>query len=87
VEAFQGIDPTYINQRLHALQEDVQRADERLAELRVAFGTPALASLADWGSMTLAEQRSILRAVIKRIIVVPGRGTLDQRVTIEPFEE
>jgi hypothetical protein len=69
------------------MRADAEAARERLEELRAAFGTPALASLADWDDMTLAEQRSILRVFIKRIVIIPGRGTLDQRVTIEPFEE
>jgi hypothetical protein len=73
---------------LLALRDEYEVARERLEELRAAFGTPALASLGDWGEMTLAERRAILRVFIKRIVVAPGRGkTIDQRITLETFEE
>jgi DNA invertase Pin-like site-specific DNA recombinase len=88
VAAFDGMgDVAAIRAKLLGMRADAEAARERLEELRAAFGTPALASLADWDDMTLAEQRSILRVFIKRIVIIPGRGTLDQRVTIEPFEE
>lgn len=88
VEAFDGMDDvSAIRAKLLAMRAEYEAARERLQELRVAFGTTALASLADWNDMTLAEQRAVLRAVIKRITVMPGRGTPQQRITIETFEE
>jgi len=88
VQAFDGLgDVSAVQAKLRDMQADYDAARERLEELRAAFGTPALASLTDWDDMTLAERRAILRVVIKRITVSPGRGRLDQRVAIEPFEE
>lgn|SRR5215831_2455195 len=88
VNAFDGLDDVPATRtKLLEMKADYEAARERLNELRAAFGTPALASLADWDSMTLAEQRAVLRAVVRRIIVAPGRGTPAQRVTIEFFEE
>jgi DNA invertase Pin-like site-specific DNA recombinase len=88
VAAFDGLgDVAAIQAKLREMKVDYEAARERLEELRAAFGTPAVASMADWADMTLTEQRSLLRAFIKRIVIVPGRGTLAQRVTIEPFEE
>lgn len=88
VAAFDGLgDVVAIRAKLLELQADLEQARERLEELRAAFGTPALASLADWVDMTLAEQRALLRVFIKRIVVVPGRATPERRITIEPFEE
>ena len=69
------------------MRDDFEHARERLEELRAAFGTPAMTSLTDWDRLTLAEQRSVLRVFIRDIIITPGRGTLEQRVTIQPFEE
>jgi site-specific DNA recombinase len=88
VAAFDGLDDVAATHaKLLEMRSDYEAACERREELRAAFGTAALASLADWGKMTLAEQRSILRVFIKRIAIAPGRGTPEQRITIEPFEE
>ena len=36
----------------------------------------------DWDVLTLDERRDLIRAVVDRAVVVPGRG--DSRVTVEP---
>lgn len=88
VATFDGMgDVAAIRAKLLEMRADADAARERLEELRAAFGTPALASLADWDDMTLAEQRSILRVFIKRIEIAPGRGAPSSRITLKPFEE
>jgi DNA invertase Pin-like site-specific DNA recombinase len=88
VKAFDGMDDVpATREKLLEFRAEHAAALERLQELRAAFGTPALASLGDWLQMTISEQRSVLRVFIKRILVRPGRGAIEERVTIEPFEE
>jgi DNA invertase Pin-like site-specific DNA recombinase len=88
VAAFDGLGEVEATRaKLLALRDDHEHARERLASLTAAFGTSAMTSLGDWDDLTLAEQRSILRAFIKRITIAPGRASPEQRITIEPFEK
>jgi site-specific DNA recombinase len=78
--------------------EDEQAAQERLAELRLARddardeaerlrGTRASFTLdvaTGWDRLTVAEQRSIIGAVVKTVLVFPGRGA--DRIAIEFIE-
>jgi site-specific DNA recombinase len=82
--------------RTFAGLEDEQAARERLQELRaardqsrerhdelLAASAPAITvSAGDWDLLTLEERRALIRAVIERAVVAPGRGA--DRISIEP---
>jgi hypothetical protein len=68
-------------ERLTELREcrDVAREHaERLRGLRSAL---VVSASTDWESLSIAGRRGLIRAVIARVLVAPGRGT--GRVTIE----
>jgi DNA invertase Pin-like site-specific DNA recombinase len=68
-------------ERLAELRQcrDVAREHaERLRGLRSAL---VVSASADWEVLTIAERRGLIRAVIARVLVAPGRGA--GRVTIE----
>ena len=76
VRAFSGLeDVEAARQRLLELREARDAARERLARLRAA-AQPALTVSAsgDWDLLTLDEQRDLIRAVVDRAVVLPGRG-------------
>jgi site-specific DNA recombinase len=84
VQAFTGLeDVTSARERLLELRDRRDRARERLAELRAA-AAPAVTINAgsDWTMLTLEKQRALVRAVIDRVTVAPGRGT--GRITVQP---
>lgn len=76
--------------------EDEQAARERLQELRaardqardrhdelLAASAPAITvSAGDWDLLTLDERRALIRAVVERAVVRPGRGP--DRIAVEP---
>ena len=82
--------------RTFAGLEDEQAARERLQELRaardqarerhddlLAASAPAITvSAGDWDLLTLDERRALIRAVVDRAVVRPGRGP--DRISIEP---
>lgn len=82
--------------RTFAGLEDEQAARERLQELRtardqardrhdelLAASAPAISvSAGDWDLLTLEERRALIRAVVERAVVSPGRGS--NRITVEP---
>ena len=92
IVAFTGIDAATVNARLTELQGDVQAADERLRQLRAAVA-PALHvnAAADWDTLSVDGQRALIRAVLERVAVRPGRVSGSaasrgaERITIEPF--
>jgi site-specific DNA recombinase len=79
--------------------EDEQAAREQLQELRdardrardhhdvlLAASEPAVTiSAGDWELLTLEDRRALIRAVLERVVVAPGRG--GDRVTIAPRGE
>jgi DNA invertase Pin-like site-specific DNA recombinase len=85
--------------RTFAGLEEEQAARERLQELRdardqardlhddlLAASAPAITVRAgDWDLLTLEERRALIRAVIDRAVVGPGRGA--ERITVEPRGE
>ena len=84
VRAFSGLDDVEAARaRLLELREARDEARERLARLRAA-AQPALTVSAsgDWDLLTLGEQRDLIRAVVDRAVVVPGRGA--GRITVKP---
>jgi site-specific DNA recombinase len=82
--------------RTFAGLEDEQAARERLQELRaardearerhdelVAASAPAITvSAGDWNLLSVEGQRDLIRAVVERAVVSPGRGP--DRITVEP---
>lgn len=83
VEAFSGLDDVAAAQeKLRALRDERERARDRLDELRDLVAPAITVSAHDWDLLTLAEQRDLIRAVVDRVVVAPGRGA--DRVTIEP---
>jgi site-specific DNA recombinase len=85
--------------RTFAGLEEEQAARERLQELRtardeardrhdelVAASAPAISvRVGDWDLLTLEERRALIRAVVDRAVVGPGRGA--ERITVEPRGE
>ena len=87
VRAFTGLeDVDSARERLVALREARDVARDRLGELQAA-AAPAVAVTAtgDWNVLTLDEQRALIRAVVDRAVVGPGRGR--ERITVEPRGE
>ena len=83
VRAFTGLeDVDAARERLLGLREERDRARERLAELQAAAAPALTVTAGDWDMLTLEERRSLIRAVVGRAIVAPGRGR--GRITIEP---
>lgn len=65
-----------------------EQAQQRVEQLRRAFGPSATRSMAEWDRLSLAGRRDLVRALIRRIVVRPGRGmTVAERVDIQPFLE
>jgi hypothetical protein len=81
--AFGGLeDESATRERLRELREQRDTARERHDEL-VAASAPAITvSVGDWDDLTLDEQRALIRAVVGRAIVGPGRG--EDRIVVEP---
>jgi DNA invertase Pin-like site-specific DNA recombinase len=73
---------------LDEYQAKAEAAEMRVDQLRSAFGPSAVRSMTDWDKLPLAERRDLVRAIIKRILVRPGRGmSVAERVSIEAFLE
>lgn len=83
VEAFTGLeDVASARARLTALREARDEAHDRLADLSATVLPAIKLTASDWGELTLDERRDLIRAVVDRAVVVPGRGA--DRVTVEP---
>jgi PHD/YefM family antitoxin component YafN of YafNO toxin-antitoxin module len=81
VEAFTGLeDVAAAREKLQALREVRDETRERLDELQAAQAPAVTVTAADWDELTLEEQRALIRAVIDRAEVAPGRG--DERITV-----
>jgi hypothetical protein len=50
-------------------------------ELRAATAPSVTVRAGDWELLTLDERRALVRAVIERVMIAPGRGS--ERITIE----
>lgn len=66
-------------QRLRDARDAAQAALDRLPPRR----TVKLTAARDWEKLTLDEQRALVKTVIGRVTVAPGRGSVIDRVTIE----
>jgi site-specific DNA recombinase len=83
IRAFAGLeDEQAAQERLQELREARDEARERHDEL-VAASAPAITvSAGDWNLLALAEQRDLIRAVVERAVVAPGRSP--DRISVEP---
>jgi DNA invertase Pin-like site-specific DNA recombinase len=69
-------------ERLSALRQARDEAQERLEELQSTdISAFVVDANADWSLLTLEERRALIRAVVARASVAPGRGT--DRITVE----
>jgi hypothetical protein len=83
VLAFSTLDDVQVAQeRLTALREARDAARDRLDDLQASVAPTVKVTADDWEILTLGEQRDLIRSVIDRAVVAPGRG--GERVTIEP---
>jgi site-specific DNA recombinase len=82
IRTFDGLgDEPAARERLQELRDARDQARERHSEL-LAASTPAITVTADdWDALTLDEQRALIRAVVERAVVAPGRGT--DRISVE----
>jgi DNA invertase Pin-like site-specific DNA recombinase len=76
VRAFTGLeDVDAARERLTELHEKRDRTRDRLAELQdAAIPAIGITATGDWDRLTLDEQRALIRAVVDRADVSPGRG-------------
>jgi PHD/YefM family antitoxin component YafN of YafNO toxin-antitoxin module len=72
-------------ERLAELRRARDEAQDRLADLAEAAPPAVTVSAGDWNLLTLEERRALIRAVVERADVAPGRGS--DRVTVHPRSE
>jgi DNA invertase Pin-like site-specific DNA recombinase len=83
VRAFSGLDDVdSARDRLTELREARDQARDRLADVQVAAAPAVTVTAGDWDLLTLDEQRALIRAVIDRADVAPGKGP--GRITVKP---
>ena len=81
VNAFDGFDVAAVRKRMSELQSERERRLDRLAELKASAPADVTVTARDWDKLTLDEQRGLVKAVIARAVVAPGKGP--ERITIE----
>jgi DNA invertase Pin-like site-specific DNA recombinase len=83
VRAFTGLDDVdAARERLAALRDARDEARDRLHDLQASVGPVVTLTADDWDLLTFDERRSLIRAVVERAVVAPGRG--DSRIAVEP---
>lgn len=87
VRAFSGLDDVEAaRERLTELREARDQARGHLDDLRKAAGSALTMTAADdWDKLSREERRALVRAVIERVDVAPGRG--DERITIHSRQQ
>jgi site-specific DNA recombinase len=84
IRTFDGLgDEQATRERLQELREGRDRARERHDELLAASAPAVTVTAGDWNDLTLDEQRALIRAVVGRAVVRPGRGA--DRLSVELF--
>jgi len=82
IRTFVGLeDEEATRERLRELREARDQARERHDELLAASAPAITVSAGDWESLTLDERRDLIRAVVERATISPGRGI--DRISIE----
>ena len=83
ITAFEGLeDEEAARSRLQELRATRDEARDRHDELLTASAPAITVSAGDWDLLTLDERRALIRAVVDRAVVAPGRGK--DRITVEP---
>lgn len=83
IRTFDGLgDEQATRERLGELRTARDQARERHDELLAASVPAITVSAGDWDLLTLDERRALIRAVVGRAVVGPGRGS--DRITVEP---
>jgi DNA invertase Pin-like site-specific DNA recombinase len=72
-------------ERLAELRQARDEAQERLADLAEAAPPAVTVTAGDWDLLTLEERRALIRAVVERAAVAPGRRA--ERINVEPRGE
>jgi site-specific DNA recombinase len=81
LRAFDGFDEPAARQRLLELREARDAAQAHLGQLGGTRPALTIDGAEDWNRLTLAERRALIRAIVARAIVRPGRGP--DRVAVE----
>jgi DNA invertase Pin-like site-specific DNA recombinase len=87
IMAFSGLDtePAAIR-RLRELREARDAAQERYVALEAAYAeSDFAATTGPWDTLSLPEQRDLVRALIKQVLITPGRGR--QRVDVQEMPD
>lgn len=75
VEAFTGLeDVPATREKLQSLRETRDQARDRLEELQAAQAPAVTVTADDWDQLTVDERRALIRVVVERADVAPGRG-------------
>lgn len=83
VQAFSGLDDVdAVRERLTELRDERDRARDRLDELTATVMPAVTLTARDWDVLTIDERRALIRAVVERAVVSPGRG--HDRIRVEP---
>lgn len=84
IRTFTGLDDeSAVRERLAELRDGRDAARERLDELTAAANVSLIVEPSrDWELLTLDERRALIRAVVERVTVAPGRGA--ERVVVVP---
>jgi DNA invertase Pin-like site-specific DNA recombinase len=76
VQAFDGDDDlAAVVRRKAELREERERRLDRLADLEGRVAPDVTVTGADWERLTLDEQRALVKAVVDRALVHPGKGS------------
>jgi DNA invertase Pin-like site-specific DNA recombinase len=87
IMAFSGleVEPAAIR-RLRELREGRDAAQERYVAREAAYAqSDFAATTGPWDSLSLQEQRDLVRALIKQVLITPGRGR--QRVDVQEMPD
>lgn len=86
IRAFTGLeDEPAARDRLAELREVRDRAQAHADRLRSLRAAVTINAADDWDSLTLDEQRALIKATVERATVAPGRGP--GRITVELFRQ
>jgi DNA invertase Pin-like site-specific DNA recombinase len=83
LRAFDGFDEPVARQRLLELREARDAAQAHLDQLGGTRPTLTINGAEDWNRLTLPERRALIRAIVARAVVRPGRGP--DRVRVELY--
>jgi DNA invertase Pin-like site-specific DNA recombinase/PHD/YefM family antitoxin component YafN of YafNO toxin-antitoxin module len=81
LRAFDGFDESVARRRLLELREARDAAQADLDQLGGTRPALTINGAEDWDRLTLAERRALIRAIVARAVVRPGRGA--DRVVVE----